>query len=63
LTKYGIDALIVKRIGEISFHTLKGHFIDIYNSKGDTVKEVIDNLLNGKLSLLVAPTHSSEKEE
>jgi len=63
LTKYGIDALIVKRIGEISFHTLKGHFIDIYNSKGDTVKEVIDNLLNGKLALLVAPTHSSEKEE
>ncbi|RLE38000.1 hypothetical protein DRJ17_05230 [Candidatus Woesearchaeota archaeon] len=56
-----IDVVILQRIGEISFHTLRDKFIEVYITKGKTAKEVIDYFTNDRLKLLIRPTHTSEK--
>ncbi len=62
ILKENVDAVVVKEIGEISFHTLRDALIDVYLTKGRTAKEVVDNFVKNKLKLLKKPTHSSEKK-
>jgi len=52
----GADILLTKEIGEIAFHTVRDRFIDVYESEGVTVKEVVDNFLNNRLSRFEKPT-------
>jgi len=59
--KENIDAVVLKRVGEISFHTLRDNLIDIYLTKGDTAKDIVDNFMQGRLRLVTEPTHSSDK--
>jgi len=56
IVKEKIDVLITKEMGDISFHTLRDHLVDIYKAKGKTVEEVVDNFMNEKLERLVEPT-------
>ncbi len=63
LLKENIDATVLKRIGEISFHTLRDGLVDIYFTDGKTVKEVLDKFMKGELKILSEPTHSSDKDE
>lgn len=56
ITKRGADKLITQRIKEISFHTLRDHLVDIHKSRGETIKEAIDNFMNDELPRLREPT-------
>lgn len=56
LIKKGVDIVIVKNIGEISFHALRDHGVDVYVTKKSLVREVIDAYLANKLKLLKKPT-------
>ncbi|MCD6522880.1 MAG: cation diffusion facilitator family transporter [Candidatus Diapherotrites archaeon] len=56
LAEKGIDAVITKSIGEISFHTLRDHFVEIYHAKGENVDDTIKLFIRGKLRLLRRPT-------
>ncbi len=59
LCKENIGAVVVRSIGEISFHTLRDCFADIYKTKGKTVEEVAEKLRKNELELLKEPTKKS----
>ncbi len=50
------DALVTTDIGEISFHTLRDHLVEVYYARGETAKEVAENFAKGKLERLDKPT-------
>jgi len=50
--KEGASALFVKKLGEISFHTLRDHLVDIYKVRGRTAGDVLRNLKDGRFSRL-----------
>jgi predicted Fe-Mo cluster-binding NifX family protein len=58
-----VDALVTQKLGEISFHTLRDHLVEIFLTKGTTLREVVENYLRNTLKPLTHPTHSSEREE
>ena len=47
-----IDVLITKQLGEISFHTLRDGFIDIYKTDAETAENVFRLFFDGKLKKL-----------
>jgi cation diffusion facilitator family transporter len=57
------DVVVLKKIGEISYHTLRDGYVDLYMTKGRTAKDVLNNLMNGRLEKLKKPTHESDKKE
>ncbi|MEA3398148.1 MAG: cation diffusion facilitator family transporter [Patescibacteria group bacterium] len=61
MLKENISVVLVKKIGEISFHTLRDNLIDIYLAKNDMARQVIIDFINKKLNKLSEPTHSSDK--
>lgn len=63
LVKEKIDALITKRVGEISFHTLRDNLIDIYEASGEKVKDLLEDYIAGKLKRLEKPTKVCEEIE
>ena len=63
VVKEQIDALVTQNLGEISFHTLRDHLVEIFLTRGTTLKEVVKNYLTENLKPLTHPTHSSEREE
>ena len=56
------DAVVLKSVGEISFHTLRDNYADIYRIKGKRAKDVIGLFLSASLEPLHKPTHTSSKE-
>jgi len=50
------DILVTFELGEISFHALRDHLVDIYQARGKTAKEVINYFIDGNLSQLKKPT-------
>ena len=61
---YEIDLLFTSRIGEISFHILKDHLVDIYQVKeGLSIREVIDQYHFNQLNPLTGPTHTVEQAQ
>jgi len=62
--KYKLDMLFTSQIGELSFYMLKDNFVDIYKIREDfTVKEAIEEYLNGQLQQITAPTHPLEESQ
>lgn len=59
IAEKGVDAVAVKSIGEIAFHTLRDKFVEVYLAKGKTAEEVTEMFMNGKLELLTGPTKES----
>jgi len=57
-----IDAVVVKEIGEIAFHSLRDSFIEIYRTEEEKVNETIKKLIEKKLPVLIAPTHLSDEK-
>jgi len=47
-------------MGEISFHSARDNLIDIYQTKGITAKNVIDNFLKDNLTKLTKPTRKKD---
>ncbi len=60
LVKEKADILITKEMGEISFHSARDNLIDIYQTKGRTAKNVIDNFLKDNLTKLTKPTRKKD---
>jgi len=60
IVKEKIDSLITKEIGEISFHTLRDHLVDIFKVQGATVETIANNYLAGKLERLEQPTREKD---
>ena len=55
-----VDAVLTREIGEIAFHTLRDHHVDIYSAPDGTVRDALDRFLRQDLTRLVKPTHPSE---
>jgi len=58
----GIDVLITRQIGEISFHTLRDHLVEIYLTDKTTVEEAIREFVEGRLKRLDRPTRKLGEE-
>jgi cation diffusion facilitator family transporter len=57
----GVDILLTKQIGELSFSLLKERFVDIYLVTGSpTVSEIVTSWREKRLPKLHAPTHGLE---
>lgn len=62
LIKEGCDVVITKHVGEIAFHTLKDHLIDVYFTKRKFVKDCIDDFVSKRLERLLKPTKKIGEE-
>jgi len=60
VVKEGINTLVTNQMGEISFHTLRDHFVDIYKTEGKTVKDVVEKYTKGKLERLKKATREKK---
>jgi predicted Fe-Mo cluster-binding NifX family protein len=56
-----VNVLLTREIGEISFHILRDHFVDIYLVKSNNVKQSVDDFIEDKLERLDSSTHLSDK--
>jgi len=56
LGERGVDAVIIRNIGEAAFLSLKAYMIDIYRTKSSNIKNAISDLLSNKLEKLEKPT-------
>lgn len=55
-----IDYLFTREIGEISFHTMRDHLVDIYHVKGEKVKKALDKFFEDEIELLRSPTREKD---
>jgi len=60
ILKEKIDVLITKQLGEISFHTLRDGFVDIYQTDAETVEDALRLFLDGKLQRLERYTRKKD---
>jgi cation diffusion facilitator family transporter len=56
-----VNVLLTKKIGEISFHTLRDNFVDIYTVKSNNANQAVIDFIENKLEKLERPTHLSDK--
>lgn len=56
----GADATVTSELGEVSFHALRDHLVEVYYLKGGTLKEAVDMFVRGKLKKLKSHTRSGE---
>ena len=61
ILKENIDAILIKKIGEISFHILRDDLISIYLTQGENANNAINNFIAGKLKKIDKSTHLSHK--
>ncbi len=62
LLGHKIDVLIVKNVGEISFHTLRNNLVELHLTQKEKVLEAIKDFLDKKTKILTSPTHSSDQK-
>lgn len=60
LAKDKVNVLIAKRVGEISFHTLRDHFVEIYTARGHIVKGALESFLKESLERMEEHTEEIE---
>ncbi|MFW6110917.1 MAG: cation transporter dimerization domain-containing protein [Thermoproteota archaeon] len=63
LIKEQADILVTRHIGEISFHSLRDHLVDVHLTKAETIKEAVQEFLQGKTEHLDKPTRGIGDEE
>lgn len=56
LKNFGVDTVIVREIGTISFHSLRDLLIEIYKTDGEDPEKEIKNFFEGKLKRLEKET-------
>ena len=54
------DVLIARQIGPISFHTLRDNLIEVYKAEQGTIKQIMEEFLENKLTKLEKPTKEKE---
>jgi predicted Fe-Mo cluster-binding NifX family protein len=57
-----ISAAILREVGEIAYHTLRDHYVEVFRAPDGTATDVLDAYAAGQLKLLPEPTHSSERK-
>ena len=57
-----VDVVICRDIGEIAFHGLRDHFVEVFRAGEETVGSALERYRGGDLRLLTEATHSSEKK-
>lgn len=63
LVERGIDDLITRKIGEISFHTLRDHLVEVYNTEGENVRMAAENYMKGNLGKIDEPTRKKDSPQ
>ncbi|MFW6117402.1 MAG: cation diffusion facilitator family transporter [Thermoproteota archaeon] len=63
LVEEKVYALVTRQIGEISFHTLGDHLVDIYITKADNAEEAVQEFIQGKTKHLEKPTRDMGTEQ
>lgn len=63
LVNEGINDVLTKKIGEISYHTLRDHLTGIYKIKGKNTKQAIESYMNKELEKIKKPTKEESKKE
>ena len=51
-----VNAIVVRQIGDIAFHSLRDSFITVYLTKREKVSEALEDYINGRLEALLRPT-------
>jgi len=54
----GADATVTSELGEVSFHTLRDHLVEVYYFRGGTLKEAVDMFAGGRLKKLKGHTRN-----
>lgn len=60
MLKEKVDIVILKKIGAISFHTLRDNFIEIYYTDRKKLKEILNEFIEGKCRILEKPTRKKK---
>jgi len=60
ILKEKIDVLLTKQLGEISFHTLRDGFVDLYKTNAETVEDALRLFLDGKLQRMERYTRKKD---
>jgi len=55
-----VDAVVVRQIGEIAFHTLRDHYVDIYEAPKGSSRDTLTQFAAQKLHPVIEPSHASE---
>lgn len=56
LVDEGVDAIVLKEVGEISFHVLRDHLVQVYLTREKDSGKSLEKLLSGELEELGEPT-------
>jgi len=64
IEKYHPDIVIVRNIGEISFHTLRDALIEIHKvpNNVNSIKDAVKQFIKHKTTVLTSPTKTKDKE-
>ncbi|MHA1268293.1 MAG: cation diffusion facilitator family transporter [Candidatus Helarchaeota archaeon] len=60
LLKKGIDVIISKHLGEISYHVLRDNLIETYKPSCEIASDIIDDYIHNKLKPILKPTKEKE---
>jgi len=63
IVKEKTDFLLTRHIGEISFHTLRDRLVDVHLTKAKTVREALQEFVEGKTEHLEKPTRKLGTEQ
>ncbi len=63
VVRKNVDALVTRQIGEISYHTLRDHLVDVHLTKAEIAKEAIKEFAEGNTKRLEKPTRDLGTEE
>jgi len=55
-----VDAVLTREIGEIAFHALRDHFVEVYTAPEGSVRQALAQFAGQSLQPLTEPTHASE---
>jgi len=60
LKGHQVDVVLMREIGEIAFHTLRDHHVEVYRAPDTTMRDVLDQFTSQQFSLANTPTNASE---
>ena len=60
LKDHHVDAVLTREIGQIAFHTLRDHYVEIFAAPSGSAKSALERLAQNDLPRVVHPTRVSE---
>lgn len=59
LVEKKVDAVVTRNIGEVLFHALRDSYIEILEGEGDSLEQVVENIVSNRLHRILEPTRDS----